>query len=200
MFNKGAKTSRKYFVFSSSGLIIWQKGKPKRVYLLCFEYSLYFLETADVSFKIELLSCFDWQLTISQGLFNRWLAFRQACYHPTSLFSCWVFLFSEKQMGEKNVCVLLFQPAAGSIGLVRVRRSCNTHKKCFSPAAEWREQVRAHNTAAVEKNKVALLNDTLMHLLPLPSLDGFWNTVWTFHPSSFSPHFPSRVFTVHHQF
>lgn len=102
---KVLKTSRKYFVFSSSGLIIWQKGKPKRVYSLCFEYSLYFLETADVSFKIALLSCFDWQLTISQGLFNRWLAFRQACYHPTTLFSCWsFFVFRETNGRGGRVC------------------------------------------------------------------------------------------------
>lgn len=134
---KVLKISRKYFVFSSSGLIIWQKGKPKRVYSLCFEYSLYFLETADVSFKIALLSCFDWQLTISQGLFNRWLAFRQACYHPTTLFSCWsFFVFWETNgRGGEDVCVLLFQPAAGSIGLVRVRRSCNTHKKMFQSSS-----------------------------------------------------------------
>lgn len=186
---KVLKTSRKCFVFSSSGQIIWQKGKPKRVYSLCFEYSLYFLETADVSFKTQPLSCFDWQLTISQGLFNRWLAFQQACYHPTTLFSCWSFLFSEKQMGKKIVCVFAFSACRW------INRACS----CLSPAA-WREQVRAHNTAAVENNKVALLNDTLMRLLPFPSLDGFWNTVWTFHPSSFSPHFPSHVFTVHHQF
>lgn len=199
---KVLKTSRKYFVFSSSGLIIWQKGKPKRVYSLCFEYSLYFLETADVSFKIALLSCFDWQLTISQGLFNRWLAFRQACYHPTTLFSCWsFFVFRETNGRGGGTCVFCFfsLPQDQSGSFVFADRATHT-EKCFSPAAEWREQVRAHNTAAVENNKVALLSDTLMHLLPLPSLDGFWNTVWTFHPSSFSPHFPSRVFTVHHQF
>lgn len=77
-----------------------------------------------------------------------------------------------------GTCVFCFfsLPQDQSSSFVFADRATHT-KKCFSPAAEWREQVRAHNTAAVENNKVALLSDTLMHLLPLPSLDGFWNTV-----------------------